>query len=160
MNLSKLQKIVEDRGAQCAIQSIGLQTSQTWLMTSNTLEEEMETHPSILAWRIPWTKKPGGLQSTELKRVGQDWATFTSLSTPLIMRHGVTVCLIRAQQWFMKFLPKRHNLNLIKMITSGKFTWRDILQNNWPACFKDFKVKKGKDWAVVIHCYGMILPQY
>ena len=28
------------------------------------LEEEMATHPSILAWRIPWTEEPGGLQST------------------------------------------------------------------------------------------------
>ena len=28
------------------------------------LEEEMATHFSILAWKIPWTKKPGGLQST------------------------------------------------------------------------------------------------
>ena len=29
----------------------------------NTLKEEMETHFSILAWRSPWTEKPGGLQS-------------------------------------------------------------------------------------------------
>ena len=28
------------------------------------LEEEMATHASILAWRIPWTEEPGGLQST------------------------------------------------------------------------------------------------
>ena len=28
------------------------------------LEEEMATHSSILAWEIPWTEKPGGLQST------------------------------------------------------------------------------------------------
>ena len=29
------------------------------------LEEEMTTHSSILAWRIPWTEEPGGLQSME-----------------------------------------------------------------------------------------------
>ena len=29
----------------------------------NSLEKEMATHPSILAWRIPWTEEPGGLQS-------------------------------------------------------------------------------------------------
>ena len=28
------------------------------------LEEEMATHSSILAWKIPWTEEPGGLQST------------------------------------------------------------------------------------------------
>ena len=38
------------------------------------LEEEMATHSSILAWRIPWTEKPGRLQSRGLQRVGHDWA--------------------------------------------------------------------------------------
>ena len=36
------------------------------------LGEEMETHPSILAWRVPWTEEPGGLQSIGLHRVGHD----------------------------------------------------------------------------------------
>ena len=40
------------------------------------LEREMVTHSSILAWRIPWTEKPGRLQSTGSQRVGHD---FTSL---------------------------------------------------------------------------------
>ena len=30
----------------------------------DVLEEEMATHSSVLAWRIPWTEEPGGLQST------------------------------------------------------------------------------------------------
>ena len=33
------------------------------------LEEDMETHSSILAWRIPWTEEPGGLQSLGSQRV-------------------------------------------------------------------------------------------
>ena len=33
------------------------------------LEKEVATHSSILAWRIPWTEKPGGLQSMVLQRV-------------------------------------------------------------------------------------------
>ena len=36
------------------------------------LENEMATHSSILAWEIPWTEKPGGLQSMGLQRVGYD----------------------------------------------------------------------------------------
>ena len=36
------------------------------------LEKEMATHSSILAWRIPWTEEPGGLQSMKLQRVGHD----------------------------------------------------------------------------------------
>ena len=34
------------------------------------LEEGMATHSSILAWRIPWTEEPGGLQFIESQRVG------------------------------------------------------------------------------------------
>ena len=36
------------------------------------LEKKMATHSSILAWRIPWTEEPGGLQSTGSQRVGHD----------------------------------------------------------------------------------------
>ena len=35
-------------------------------------EEGMATHSSILAWRIPWTEEPGGLQSIGSQRVGHD----------------------------------------------------------------------------------------
>ena len=36
------------------------------------LEKGMATHFSILAWKIPWTEEPGGLQSIESQRVGND----------------------------------------------------------------------------------------
>ena len=36
------------------------------------LEKEMVTHSSILAWKIPWTEEPGGLQTTGSQRVGHD----------------------------------------------------------------------------------------
>ena len=36
------------------------------------LEEEMATHSSILAWKIPWTEEPDGLQSMEFQRMGHD----------------------------------------------------------------------------------------
>ena len=36
------------------------------------LEEGMATHSSILAWKIPWTEEPGGLQSMGLQRIRQD----------------------------------------------------------------------------------------
>ena len=39
------------------------------------LEEEMATHSNILAWEIPCTEEPGGLQSMGLQRVGHKWAT-------------------------------------------------------------------------------------
>ena len=49
------------------------------LGSGRPLEKEMATHSSILAWRIPWTEEPGGLQSTGSQRVGHDLATSLSL---------------------------------------------------------------------------------
>ena len=48
---------------------------ETWVPSlgqEDPLEKEMAIHSSILAWRIPWTEEPGGLQSTGSQRVGQD----------------------------------------------------------------------------------------
>ena len=48
---------------------------ETWVRSLNwedPLEKGMATHSSILAWRIPWTEKPGGLQSMGLQRVRRD----------------------------------------------------------------------------------------
>ena len=42
------------------------------LSWDDTLEKEMATHSSILAWRIPWTEEPGRLQSMGSQRVGHD----------------------------------------------------------------------------------------
>ena len=46
---------------------------ETWVPSlgqEDLLEKGMATHSSILAWRIPWTERPGGLQSMGSKRVG------------------------------------------------------------------------------------------
>ena len=48
---------------------------ETWvrfLFWEDPLEEGMATHCSVLAWRVPWTEEPGGLQSTGSQRVGHD----------------------------------------------------------------------------------------
>ena len=48
---------------------------ETWFQSlgeEDLLEKEMATHSSILAWTIPWTEEPGGLQSMRSKRVGHD----------------------------------------------------------------------------------------
>ena len=43
-----------------------------------SLEKEMANHSSILAWKIPWTKEPSGLQSMGLQTAGHDWVTNTT----------------------------------------------------------------------------------
>ena len=44
----------------------------TFTFHFHALEKAMATHSSVLAWRIPWMEKPGGLQSIGLQRVGDD----------------------------------------------------------------------------------------
>ena len=48
---------------------------ETWVQFlgwKDPLEKEIATHSSILAWRIPWTEEPGGLQSMGSQRIGHD----------------------------------------------------------------------------------------
>ena len=53
--------------------------TQVWSLSwDNPLEKEMATCSSILTWKIPWTEKPGRLQSMGSQRVGHDWATSVS----------------------------------------------------------------------------------
>ena len=55
-----------------------MQETQVWSQGwEDPLEKEMATHSIILAWRIPWTEGPGGLQSTGSQKVGHDWANNT-----------------------------------------------------------------------------------
>ena len=51
-----------------AIQETGVR----FLSWKDPLEKGTTTHSSVLAWRIPWTEEPDGLQSMESQRVGQD----------------------------------------------------------------------------------------
>ena len=72
----------------CLVSSLVTQTVKrlptvrgTWVQSLNQkdlLEKKMAPHSSTLAWKIPWTEEPGGLQSMELQRVGHDWATSLS----------------------------------------------------------------------------------
>ena len=57
-----------------------LEMQETWvqsLVQEDSLEKGTATHSSILAWRIPWTEEPGGLQPMRSQTVEHDWTTFT-----------------------------------------------------------------------------------
>ena len=67
---------------------------ETWVLSlgwEDPLEKEMATHSCILAWEIPWTEEPGGLQSMGLQRVGHDLATEEQQSLD-----GATGCYSKA----------------------------------------------------------------
>ena len=71
---------------------------ETWVQSlgrRDTLEKEMATHASTLAWKISWTKKPGRLQSMVLQRVRHDLSdfTFTSRADPETRIWVHVVCL-------------------------------------------------------------------
>ena len=62
------------------------ETQETLVQSLNwedSLEEEMAIHSSILAWRIPWTEEPGGLQSLGSQRVRHDWARLSKQASKL-----------------------------------------------------------------------------
>ena len=60
----------------------------------------MATHASILAWRIPWTEEPGGLQSTGSPRVGRDRAADTHFHTGGAYRHTHSLSLTHSSSSF------------------------------------------------------------
>ena len=65
------------------------------------MEKEMATLSSILAWRIPWTEKPGGLQPMGLQRVEHGWATNTATTTMLYVT-SVTYFFVAESLYFLK----------------------------------------------------------
>ena len=70
--------------AQTVKNLAALQETSVWsLSQEDPLEKDMETHSSFLAWRIPWTEEPGGLESMDSQRIGRDWATNTHAQTYL-----------------------------------------------------------------------------
>ena len=57
------------------------------------LEKKVPTHSSILAWKIPWTEVPGGLQSVGLQRVRHDWsdlACVAIITFPIRLERSLT----------------------------------------------------------------------
>ena len=67
---------------------------ETWVQSlgqEDPLEESMATRSSILAWRIPWTKEPGSLQSMGFQRIGCDWSDLAHM-------HAHTQTTILAQR--------------------------------------------------------------
>ena len=60
--------MVKKLSADARVQETQVQS----LVWEDPLEEEMATHSRILAWRTPWIKEPGGLQSTGQQRLGHD----------------------------------------------------------------------------------------
>ena len=75
---------------------------ETWVRSldrEDPLEKEMATHPSTLAWKIPWTEEPYRLQSMGSQRFGHDWATSLHFTFPISIP---VQCLFN--HWWNKYM--------------------------------------------------------
>ena len=79
----------------------------------------MATHSSILAWRIPWTEEPGGLQSMGPQRVGQDWVTYVSVYTHTHTHtQGHSVQRKSAKAWHFIYTQKTSSSGWVSKVSS------------------------------------------
>ena len=73
-----------------------IQETQVWYLGQEyPLEEGMETHSSILAWRIPWTKEPGRLQSRGSQRVRHNWSDWAYMHRTLQQRMNLKIVILK-----------------------------------------------------------------
>ena len=63
-------------------------TDFTFTCHFHALEKEMETHSSVLAWRIPGVAEPGGLPPMGSHRVGQDWNDLAAAAAAFMHMRG------------------------------------------------------------------------
>ena len=111
--------------------------TQVWSLDwEDPLKKEMATHSSTLAWKIPWRKEPGRLQSMGLQRVGHDWAT--SHSTYKLNKQGNNI-----QPWCTpsNFEPVHYSMSGSNCCflfciqfsqETGKVIWYSHLFKNFP----------------------------
>ena len=108
------------------------ETQEMWLRSLGQevpLEKEMATHSGILAWRIPWTEEPRGLQCMGFQRVRHDWA-----------------CM------------KSHSLLAVSLQCNGKVHYTDIyktythktLVKNSPSCITTRHLDQATSWCKVM----------
>ena len=86
---------------------------ETWVQSlgwEDSLEKEMATHSSILAWKIPKTEEPGRLQPMGIQRVGHDWMT-EHACMPLISKAWAlftAACILHKQAILINLLLAYH----------------------------------------------------
>ena len=115
------------------------------------LEEGMVTHSSILAWRIPWTEKPGRLWPVGSQRVRHDWSDSVTRQQFLVVNPSITACshrfffVLRTFRIYSLSKFQIHNTILkleevIEFQLSYSKSWRMML---WKCC-SQYASKFGK----------------
>ena len=105
------------------------ETLVQFLGREDALEMGWAAHSSILAWRIPWTEEPGGLQSMGSRRVRRDWVT---------KRAGTQVERVPGSHIRQKVGKKSHVLQTLhseNKFVSRKRIWQRIIQRTFSSVF-------------------------
>ena len=113
------------------ISQLGMLISLLITNSSVLSEKAMATYPSTLAWKIPWTEEPGGLQFMGSLGVGHDWATSLSLFTFMHWRRKwqpTPVCLPGESQGWRSLV--------------GCHLWSHRVGHDWSnlAAFRSFQI--------------------
>ena len=121
---------------------------ETWVRSlgqEDPLEKEMAIHSSILAWRIPWTEEPGGLQSTGSQRVGHNWATSPSPSLSLMnIAHLIEIDMPQDLMANV-FFP---SLGMLKIPDSIIHQWKSLSLH-----YNSLDLSAIKTWLLHFYCY-------
>ena len=92
-----LPRFASSKGPACQCR----RCKEMWVRSlgrEDPLEEEMATHSSILAWRIPWTEEPSGLQSMGSHRVGHDLSDLR-VHTHTSIPNSLTIPSLHCSSW-------------------------------------------------------------
>ena len=131
---------------------------ETWVLSlgwEGPLEEGMASHSSILAWRIPWTEEPGGLQSMGSQRVGYDWVAKQSTTIESLecqphqwqscwFEHYISLNTVLVLVMFWEFKPlnsymgtgKAKGFRLLCFFIYALETWWRTQKINRGSCFR------------------------
>ena len=91
-----------------------IQETWLWLLgREDPLKEGMATHSSILAWRIPWTEEPGGLQSMESQRVGHDWSDWAHMQVNMMLTLMLITVDTCGDRWDLCTDPRPHLCSVV-----------------------------------------------
>ena len=126
--------------------------TQVWsLGQEDPLEEEMTTHSSILAWRIPRTEEPCWLQSAGSQRIGHEWRDFACMHVTDNLDSSSPIILIGVQQAMretrVRSLGWEDPLEMETATRSGILAWK-IPWTEEPGRLQSMGSQRvGHDWA-------------
>ena len=103
-----------------------------------THQKGMATHSSILAWRIPWTEEPRGLQSMGSQTVRQDWGTNRNTHTSITSLKHFSI-LVPFYTWENRLRKGKWLFEIIQRVSGRDRLWTQIFLTPRSWCIFNFK---------------------